>query len=197
MAARRHGRRPRWHKEGRHDGGRKQPGALLSARGLCKSFGGIRAVKDISFDVMPGEILGLIGPNGAGKTTCFNLITGFYQPSAGTVSFRGQDMTGAKPFAVAQKGIVRSFQKTNILKPLTVFENVLAGHYLEARQSLLRRFPRAARATAESAVRESAAGDRGDHGSVQAHECAGLSAVLRRAAPAGGGGGAGRQARAC
>jgi branched-chain amino acid transport system ATP-binding protein len=114
----------------------RNPGALLSARGLCKTFGGIKAVKDISFDVMPGEILGLIGPNGAGKTTCFNLITGFYTPTSGSVSFRGHDVTGEKPFAIAQKGIVRSFQKTNILKALTVFENVLAGHYMEARQSL-------------------------------------------------------------
>ena len=131
---------------------------LLSARGLSKTFGGIKAVKDISFDVMPGEIVGLIGPNGAGKTTCFNLITGFYTPSAGTVSFRGQDVTGEKPFAIARKGIVRSFQKTNILKSLTVFENVLAGHYLQARQSLLDTFfPRAHVWKTERAVRASAA----------------------------------------
>src|SRR3954452_4273666 len=110
--------------------------ALLTVDSLSKSFGGIKAVKDISFDLMPGEILGLIGPNGAGKTTCFNLITGFYAPTSGAVSFRGKDVTGEKPFAVAQKGIVRSFQKTNILKSLTVFENVLTGHYMEARQSL-------------------------------------------------------------
>lgn len=131
---------------------------LLSARGLCKTFGGIRAVKDISFDVMPGEILGLIGPNGAGKTTCFNLITGFYEPSAGSVSFRGADVTGEKPYVVAQKGIVRSFQKTNILKQLTVFENVLAGHYLEARQSLFATFfPGERVRRAERTARDSAA----------------------------------------
>ncbi|MGV3654255.1 MAG: ABC transporter ATP-binding protein [Noviherbaspirillum sp.] len=137
---------------------RNNAAPLLSARGLYKSFGGIHAVKNISFDVMPGEILGLIGPNGAGKTTCFNLITGFYEPTAGKVSFRGADMTGEKPFQVAQKGIVRSFQKTNILKSLTVFENVLAGHYLEARQSLFSTFfPTARVRQAERAVRDSAA----------------------------------------
>jgi branched-chain amino acid transport system ATP-binding protein len=131
---------------------------LLSAKGLSKTFGGIKAVKAISFDLMPGEILGLIGPNGAGKTTCFNLITGFYTPSAGSVSFRGNDVTGEKPFAIAQKGIVRSFQKTNILKSLSVFENVLAGHYLSARQSLLDTFlPRAHVRRTEQAVRDSAA----------------------------------------
>jgi branched-chain amino acid transport system ATP-binding protein len=131
---------------------------LLSVHGLSKTFGGITAVKNISFDVMPGEILGLIGPNGAGKTTCFNLITGFYAPTSGTVSYRGRDITGEKPFAIAQKGIVRSFQKTNVLKNLSVFENVLAGHYLEARQSLLDTFfPRAHVRKIECVVRDSAA----------------------------------------
>jgi branched-chain amino acid transport system ATP-binding protein len=131
---------------------------LLKVDGLSKSFGGIKAVKDISFSLMPGEILGLIGPNGAGKTTCFNLITGFYTPTSGKVSFRGEDITGAKPYAVAQRGIVRSFQKTNILKKLSVFENVLAGHYLEARQSLFDTFlPRSHVKAAEARVRDSAA----------------------------------------
>lgn len=131
---------------------------LLSARSLTKTFGGITAVKDISFDLLPGEILGLIGPNGAGKTTCFNLITGFYVPSAGSVSYRGRDITGQKPYAIARQGIVRSFQKTNVLKSLSVFENVLAGHYLEARQSLLATFfPGSGVRRAEAAVRDSAA----------------------------------------
>ncbi|MET0961737.1 MAG: ATP-binding cassette domain-containing protein, partial [Noviherbaspirillum sp.] len=133
-------------------------GPLLSARGLSKTFGGITAVKNISFDLMPGEILALIGPNGAGKTTCFNLITGFYTPSAGSVAYRGRDVTGQKPYAVARQGIVRSFQKTNVLKSLSVFENVLAGHYLEGRQSLFSTFfpGRSVRRT-EAAVRDSAA----------------------------------------
>lgn len=132
--------------------------ALLAVDGLSKSFGGIRAVHDISFALADREILGLIGPNGAGKTTCFNLITGFYTPTAGRVSFKGRDITGAKPFAVAQGGIVRSFQKTNILRRLSVFENVLAGHYLQARQSLLSTFfPGRKVAAVERSVRESAA----------------------------------------
>jgi branched-chain amino acid transport system ATP-binding protein len=132
-------------------------GSTLEVRGLGKSFGGIHAVKDISFDVRPGEIVGLIGPNGAGKTTCFNLITGFYSPSAGQVRYGGADVTGEKPFRMARRGIVRSFQKTNILKSLSVFENVLTGHYLEARQSLWQTFfpTRRVRQT-EEAVRRSA-----------------------------------------
>lgn len=132
-------------------------GRTLEVRGLGKSFGGIHAVKDISFDVPPGEIVGLIGPNGAGKTTCFNLITGFYTPSSGQVRLGGEDVTGKKPFEMAHMGIVRSFQKTNILKSLTVLENVLTGHYLEAWQPLWRTFfpGKAVRAT-ERAVRDSA-----------------------------------------
>lgn len=130
----------------------------LTVRGLGKSFGGIHAVKDISFDVRPGEIVGLIGPNGAGKTTCFNLITGFYGPDTGEVRFGADEVTGCKPYHMARMGIVRSFQKTNILKSLTVFENVLTGHYMEARQPLWRTFfpGRAVRET-ELAVRDSAA----------------------------------------
>ena len=104
----------------------------LQVDGLCKSFGGNQAVRDIGFEVGDNEIVGLIGPNGAGKTTCFNLITGFYTPDAGSVRFGGEDVTALKPYQMARKGIVRSFQKTNILKSLTVFENVLTGHYLEA-----------------------------------------------------------------
>jgi len=134
------------------------PQRTLEVRGLGKSFGGIHAVKDISFDVAPGEIVGLIGPNGAGKTTCFNLITGFYSPTTGQVRLGGEDVTGKKPFEMARMGIVRSFQKTNILKSLTVFENVLTGHYLEARQPLWRTFlPRREVRATEDRVRESAA----------------------------------------
>ena len=132
--------------------------ALMTVEGLSKSFGGIKAVRDIGFNLNKGEILGLIGPNGAGKTTCFNLITGFYTPDVGRVRFDGRDITGIKPHAVAQSGIVRSFQKTNILKRLSVFENVLAGHYMEARQSLWNTFfPNAAVKRVEREIRDSAA----------------------------------------
>jgi branched-chain amino acid transport system ATP-binding protein len=132
--------------------------AFLQVNGLSKSFGGNQAVRDISFEVGDGEIVGLIGPNGAGKTTCFNLITGFYTPDAGRVRFRDEDVTGLKPYEMARRGIVRSFQKTNILKSLTVFENVLAGQYLVAKQPLWRTFfPGRVVRQAESEVRERAA----------------------------------------
>ena len=131
---------------------------LLTVAGLSKTFGGIKAVQDIDFQVNRGEVFGLIGPNGAGKTTCFNLITGFYTPTTGQVAFQGRDITGQSPYRIARQGLVRSFQKTNVLKPLTVFENVLAGHYLSAKQSLLSTlFPTAPVRKAEREARDSAA----------------------------------------
>jgi branched-chain amino acid transport system ATP-binding protein len=131
---------------------------LLEAEGLTMRFGGITAVKDFSFGIMPGEVVGLIGPNGAGKTTCFNMLTGFYAPTEGRVRFKGQDITHRKPYEIARLGLVRSFQKTNVMKRLTVFENVLTGHYLEGRRSLLDTFLPGERVRrAERAARESAA----------------------------------------
>jgi branched-chain amino acid transport system ATP-binding protein len=131
---------------------------LLRAENLTMVFGGITAVKDFSFDIKPGEIVGLIGPNGAGKTTCFNMLTGFYPPSGGQVWFKGEEITNRKPYAIARQGLVRSFQKTNVMKRLTVFENVLTGHYMVGRQSLLATFfPGERVRRAERAARESAA----------------------------------------
>ncbi len=115
-------------------------GPLLEARNLSKSFGGIHAVKGVSFQVDSGDIVGLIGPNGAGKTTCFNLMTGFYRPTTGKVFVRGQDVTNAAPHEMAGRGVVRTFQKTNVLGPLSVLENVLAGHFLSTRKGLLSTF---------------------------------------------------------
>lgn len=128
---------------------------ILSVQGLSKVFGGLSAVEDISFNVSDNEIFGLIGPNGAGKTTCFNMITGFYQPTEGEVIFENKDITGQKPYVVAQQGLVRSFQKTNVLKSLTVFENVLAGHYLAGRQSIYQTiFPGEESRVKEKMIRE-------------------------------------------
>lgn len=111
---------------------------MLEVGNLSKHFGGLSALSDVSFDVRKGEVVSLIGPNGAGKTTCLNLITGFYKPSNGTVRFEGADITGLEPYAVAQRGLIRTFQKTNILKGLTVFGNVLTARYREGETSFLR-----------------------------------------------------------
>jgi branched-chain amino acid transport system ATP-binding protein len=134
----------------------RQP--LLRADNLAKRFGGLTAVKDFSFAIMPSEVVGMIGPNGAGKTTCFNLLTGFYTLTEGRVLFKGQDITGWKPYEIARLGAVRSFQKTNVMKTLSVFENVLAGHYMAGCQSLLGTFfPTASIRRQEGALRDSAA----------------------------------------
>jgi branched-chain amino acid transport system ATP-binding protein len=100
---------------------------LLEVRNLTKSFGGLVAVKNISFDVEKGKIVSLIGPNGSGKTTIFNLITGFLKPDSGSVKFRGEEIIGLKPHDICERGIGRTFQNTKPLSNLSVLENVLIG----------------------------------------------------------------------
>ena len=102
---------------------------LLEVKGLTKHFGGLTAVNDLTFDLHKGEILGIIGPNGAGKTTLFNLITGFYHPSGGTVFFKGQKITGLRPYQICRQGLSRTFQITQPFSNLTVLENVKIGAY--------------------------------------------------------------------
>lgn len=102
---------------------------VLEGRGLTKAFGGLQAVKDLSFELRDGEILGIIGPNGAGKTTLFNLLTGFYRPDAGRVFFKGQNITGLRPHQICKRGLARTFQITQPFANLTVLENVKIGAY--------------------------------------------------------------------
>lgn len=100
---------------------------FLEVNGVCKFFGGLRAVDEVSFSMQQGEILGIIGPNGAGKTTLFNLISGFLPPSAGEIFFCGTRINGMKSFEVARLGIGRTFQLVRPFKGLSVADNVLAG----------------------------------------------------------------------
>lgn len=100
---------------------------LLKVSGLCKSFGGLAAVKDISFAVHKGQIVSLIGPNGAGKTTVFNLLTGVYTSDAGKVEFEGKNVSNRKPYDYVHIGMVRTFQNVRLYSRLTVLENVLIG----------------------------------------------------------------------
>ena len=97
---------------------------ILETRGLSKDFKGFVAVNDVSLKVRRGAVHALIGPNGAGKTTVFNLLTRFLEPSAGRILFRGQDVTGMRPAALARGGLVRSFQISAVFPHLTVLENV-------------------------------------------------------------------------
>ncbi len=102
---------------------------VLHVEGLTRSFGGFRAVSNLTFHVEPREILGLVGPNGAGKTTTFNLITGFLRPTAGRVWFQGVEVTGLPPHRLARLGLVRTFQQTRVFSRLTVEDNIrLALH---------------------------------------------------------------------
>ena len=107
--------------------------ALLTVKGLTKYFGGLRAVYDLSFEVQPGEILGLIGPNGAGKTTAFNLIAGFIRPTSGRVLLDGENIAGMKSYAVTRKGIARTFQIVKPFRKLTVLETADLVKQLETK----------------------------------------------------------------
>jgi branched-chain amino acid transport system ATP-binding protein len=110
---------------------------LLSIDNLSKSFGGLMAVNEVSFDVEAGSIVGLIGPNGAGKTTVFNLITGNYQPNHGTVLFDGQNLVGLPTHTIVEKGIARTFQTIRLFQNMSVLENVLAGGHCRMRAGSL------------------------------------------------------------
>jgi neutral amino acid transport system ATP-binding protein len=98
---------------------------LLAATGLCKSFGGIKAVKEANIEVAKGSITGLIGPNGAGKTTFFNLLSNFIRPDKGRVIFDGEPINHLQPYQIAQQGLVRTFQVAKTLSRLSVLENML------------------------------------------------------------------------
>jgi branched-chain amino acid transport system ATP-binding protein len=110
--------------------------SLLDAQNLTKYFGGLAAVNRVDLAVEEGEIVGLIGPNGAGKTTCFNLLSGFLPPTAGTITFRGQPMTGLKPHHIVARGLVRTFQHTTLFQDMTVLQNVLMGLHLHSQRRL-------------------------------------------------------------
>ncbi|MEO6985631.1 MAG: ABC transporter ATP-binding protein [Paralcaligenes sp.] len=97
---------------------------LLTVKNLAKRFGAFQALQSVSFDVRPGEVLGLVGPNGSGKTTCINLITGLYKPDGGTIQYQGRSIGGLPSHRLAHMGINRSFQIPKPFKSLTVRENI-------------------------------------------------------------------------
>ncbi|HFR3747187.1 TPA: ABC transporter ATP-binding protein [Streptococcus suis] len=101
--------------------------ALLTVEKLTKNFGGLTAVGDVTMELHEGELVGLIGPNGAGKTTLFNLLTGVYEPSEGTITLAGKVLNGKAPSKIAALGLARTFQNIRLFKNMTVLENVLIG----------------------------------------------------------------------
>ncbi len=105
------------------------PRNILEVRGLTKSFGGLKATADVSFEVGDKAITALIGPNGAGKTTLFNLMTNIFSADSGEVVFQGRNIRGAAPTAIAGLGLIRTFQSARVFPGLTVLENVLVGRH--------------------------------------------------------------------
>lgn len=110
---------------------------ILRIEGLSKSFGGVRAVREVSFSVAEHSICAVIGPNGAGKSTLFNLLTNLYRPDQGEVYFRGERITGLAPNRIAQLGIFRTFQTSRVFPNMTVLDNVLVGAHRWSRAGML------------------------------------------------------------
>jgi ABC-type branched-subunit amino acid transport system ATPase component/ABC-type branched-subunit amino acid transport system permease subunit len=109
-------------------------GMTLSARGLSKHFGGIRALSNVDLDITPGTVHGLIGPNGSGKSTFVNVLTGIYRPTAGSVEIAGLQVAGASPHMMARMGVTRTFQSIRLFGDLTVLDNVMVGFHLGLRR---------------------------------------------------------------
>ena len=110
---------------------------ILEVSNITKKFGGVIAINDTSFTVNSKEIFGLIGPNGAGKTTMFNIITGNYEPTEGTIKFFGQRIDGVKPHKIVHQGIARTFQNIRLFKSMSVLDNVLIGFDYQANYTYL------------------------------------------------------------
>ena len=110
--------------------------ALLDARGVVRRFGGVVALDGFDLQVAANEIVGLIGPNGSGKTTFFNVLTGIYPANAGHIAFAGEDITNAAPPAVYRAGIARTFQRSRLSLPLSIFDNIMIGNHKRLNQGL-------------------------------------------------------------
>jgi branched-chain amino acid transport system ATP-binding protein len=109
---------------------------IFEATGVTKQFGGLTAVNNVDFVIEQGSICSLIGPNGAGKTTFFNMITGLYMPTSGTLIFDGRSIAGLKPNAVTQRGVGRTFQNIRLFQNMTALENVLVGQHARLKARL-------------------------------------------------------------
>ncbi len=138
-------------------GGLPTGAPILTANQITKQFGGLTAVSDVSFTLPEKSIVSIIGPNGAGKTTFFNILTGFYRPTIGTIEFAGRNITGARPDIVMKAGMARTFQNIRLFATMTALENVMIGHHSRMRAGLagsILRTPRTRREERE--VREKA-----------------------------------------
>jgi branched-chain amino acid transport system ATP-binding protein len=107
---------------------------LLSAENVSLSFGGVHALRDVSFDIKKGEVRAIIGPNGAGKTSMLNVINGFYQPQQGRITFKGETRNAMRPYEAARGGIARTFQNVALFKGMSALDNIMAGRTLKMRR---------------------------------------------------------------
>jgi len=110
--------------------------ALLEIKGVSKYFGGLAALNDFDMEINEGEIRGLIGPNGSGKTTLYNVISGVYRPTSGTIVYQGEEISHLPPSVIAKKGLVRTFQHTALFMDFTVLQNISVGRHLHARENV-------------------------------------------------------------
>src|SRR5256886_12669845 len=122
---------------------------LLSVEDVSLSFGGVKAVTGVSFDIRKGEIRAIIGPNGAGKTSMLNIINGFYHPQRGRITFKGRARPRMRPYEAARGGIARTFQNVALFKGMTALDNIMAGRTLKMRRGFFWQLVRVGPALAE------------------------------------------------
>jgi branched-chain amino acid transport system ATP-binding protein len=113
---------------------------LLAATAVSKRFGGVRAVEEVTFSARRGEIASIIGPNGAGKTSLLNMISGFYRPDTGSITFEGRDITDSRPAEIAKLGIARTFQNIALFSGMTVLDNIMLGRHVRMKSGVLSSF---------------------------------------------------------
>ena len=116
--------------------GRQIGAPILTVENVVMRFGGVTAIKGVSFDIRKGEVRAIIGPNGAGKTSMLNVINGFYHPQQGTISFNGQKRREMRPYVASSQGISRTFQNVALFKGMTTLDNIMAGRTLKMRRGL-------------------------------------------------------------
>ena len=110
--------------------------AVLEARNICRYFGGLKAIQDVSMTINRGDIFGIIGPNGAGKTTFFNVCSGIYVPTSGSIFLDGEDITNMHSALIARKGLARTFQNIKLFKHMTVLENIIIGFHIHTKTGI-------------------------------------------------------------
>ena len=118
-------------------GGIEQGQVMLSVENVSLSFGGVKAIRGVSFDIRKGEIRAIIGPNGAGKTSMLNVINGFYHPQEGVITFKGRQRSAMRPYIAASQGIARTFQNVALFKGMSTLDNIMTGRTLKMKRGLL------------------------------------------------------------